>query len=142
MTPKFVSDILESDLLWHFSRLLLTFMYWYAGIGFVLDYSGAVGLMSSMGLEPAAMIAILTFTVQLVGSALIIADRMVWLGAGMLGVFTLLTIPLAHDFWNMTGPEAMQAKLESQEHLTVIGGLIAVSILSHVRRQWKAGLRP
>lgn len=139
MAPRFVSRILESDLLWHFSRVLITFMYWFAGIGFALDFGSAQGTMAAFGLSPVWLIAILTIAVQLAGSALIIFDRYVWFGAGMLGVFTLLTIPLVHDFWNMTGAAAMQAQLESEEHLTVIGGLIVVSILSHIRRQWKAG---
>lgn len=135
---RFVSDTLESGWLWLLSRLLVTFMFWFAGIGFLLDFAGAQQAMAMVGLTPLWLIAGLTIFVQLVGSALIIVDRLVWLGAGMLGVFTLLTIPLAHDFWNMTGVEAIQARLESEEHVTVIGGLIAVSILSHLRRQWAA----
>ncbi|EPP22590.1 hypothetical protein L910_4767 [Vibrio fluvialis PG41] len=54
----------------------------------------------------------------------------------MLSVFTFLTIILVHDFWNMSGIEALNAKLESEEHLTVIGGMIVVSILSVIRREW------
>jgi hypothetical protein len=42
-----------------------------------------------------------------------------------------------HHFWTMTGGEAISARLESEEHLTVIGGLVIVSILSAVRREWK-----
>lgn len=135
---RFVSATLESGGLWLLSRLLVTFMFWFAGIGFLLDFAGAQQAMAMAGLTPLWLIAGLTIFVQLVGSVLIIADRLVWLGAGMLGVFTLLTIPLVHDFWNMTGAEAMQARLEAEEHVTVIGGLIAVSILSHLRRQWVA----
>lgn len=137
MTPNWVAKILESDALWHVSRLLITFMYWYAGLGFLFDFTGAQATMGAFGFHPVWLVAALTLGTQLIGSALIIADRYVWFGAGMLGVFTLLTIPLTHDFWNMTGIEAIQAKLESEEHLTVVGGLIIVSILSQVRRQWR-----
>ncbi len=135
---KFVDTILESDWLWHLSRVVITFMYWYAGLGFLFDFAGAQAMMDSYGFSPVWLIAALTILVQVGGSILIILDRFVWFGAGALGVFTLMTIPLVHHFWTMTGAEAMQAKLESEEHLTVIGGLIIVSILSHVRRQWKA----
>lgn len=135
--PKFVADILESDWLWHLSRVVITFMYWFAGVGFLIDFTGAQATMGFFGFEPVWLIAALTIGVQLIGSALIILDRRVWLGAGMLATFTLLTIPLVHDFWNMEGPGAVQAMLESEEHLTVVGGLIVVSILSHVRNQWK-----
>jgi transmembrane protein len=112
-------------------------MYWYAGIGFVLDFQAAQQIMSAAGIQPAWLVAALTILVELGGSLLIILDRMVWLGAGALAAFTLLTIPLVHHFWNMTGAAAVQAKLESEEHVTVIGGLVIVSILSVVRREWK-----
>jgi transmembrane protein len=136
MTPKFIDRILKSDGLWHVSRLTITFMYWYAGIGFALDFQGAEQAMSSTGLQPLWLVAALTIVVEVGGSLLIILDRAVWLGAGALGVFTALTIPLVHHFWNMTGPAAVQAQLESEEHLTVIAGLTIVSILSVVRREW------
>jgi transmembrane protein len=138
MTPKFVADILKSAWLWHLSRLLITFMYWYAGIGFALNFGAAEGAMGLTGLEPLWLIAVLTIAVELIGSLLIVFDVTVWLGACMLGVFTLLTIPLVHPFWAMNGSEAAQAVLESEEHLTVIGGLLTVSILSWVRRKWSA----
>jgi transmembrane protein len=117
-----------------FARILLTFMFWYAGIGFLLDFHGAEAIMGTYGL-PAWMIAALTIFVELVGSALVIWGRFAWLGAGMLGVFTLLTIPLVHHFWTMTGLDAVHAMLESEEHLTVCGGLLVVSILCHARQR-------
>ena len=40
--------------------------------------------------------AVAVAAVQIVGSALIIWGRAAWLGAGMLGIFTALTIPIAH----------------------------------------------
>lgn len=137
MTPKLIDDILKSDWLWHASRIIITFMYWYAGIGFALDFQGAQQAMASAGIQPLWLVAALTILVEIGGSLLIIFDRLVWLGAGALGVFTVLTIPLVHHFWTMTGGQAISARLESEEHLTVIGGLIAVSILSAVRREWK-----
>lgn len=135
MTPRFVAGILRSAWLWHLARVLVTFMYWYAALGFIMDFSGAQAAMGLTGIQPPWLIAVLTIAVQLTGSVLIILDRATWLGAGMLAVFTLLTIPLVHHFWNMTGLEAMQAMLESEEHLTVVGGLIMVSILSVVRKE-------
>ena len=85
-----------------------------------------------------ALIAALTIAVQLIGSALVIQGRFAWFGAGMLAVFTLATIPLVHDWWNMDGLAAVQAKLESEEHLTVIGGLIGLTALSHLMRRRNA----
>jgi transmembrane protein len=136
MTPRFVAAILRSKWLWHLSRVLVSFMYWYAALGFLTDFSGAQATMAQQtGIQPAWLIAGLTIAVQLTGSALIILDRAVWLGAGMLATFSLLTILLVHHFWTMTGTAASAAMLESEEHLTVIGGLIAVSIHSFLRKE-------
>ena len=75
-------------------------------------------------------INILTATVQILGSALVILNRWTWLGAGALGVFTALTILLVHNFWAQSGPEAMVHFFFAAEHVTVLGGLILVAILS------------
>ena len=53
----------------------------------------------------------------------------------MLATFTLLTLPLDYDLWNMTGFAAPRARLESEEYLTLVGGLIVVSILSFLRKE-------
>ena len=135
---KFVADALESDWLWHLSRLIVTFMFWYAGFGFLFDFSGAQTTMALAGIQHLWLVAALTILVEIGASLLIVLDRWVWFGAGALAVFTLLTIPLVHHFWTMEGIAAMSAKLESEEHLTVVGGLVVLSIASHVRKQWKA----
>jgi transmembrane protein len=130
-----VSNVLDLHWLLILGRVAVTFMFWFAGFGFLLDFPGAVAMVHSFGLEPAAWLAGLMIFVLLVGSALVIDGRLVWLGAGMLAVFTLATIPLVHHFWTMTGQAAVQARLESEEHLTVIGGLLLASILAHLENR-------
>ena len=64
---------------------------------------------------------------QLFGSAFIIANRFTWLGAGMLAVFTALTIPIAHNFWTMEEPLRTLEFYVVMEHVTVIGALMVVA---------------
>lgn len=143
MERSFVNPILGSPITWLIARVLVTFMYWFAGLGFLFNFPGAVATMQASGFAGnPTLIAVLTVSVQLIGSALVIQGRFAWLGAGMLAVFTLATIPLVHDWWNMEGLAAIQAKLESKEHLTVIGGLIGISVLSHLVRAARAGRGP
>jgi transmembrane protein len=136
-----VDNILDRHWLLVGGRIAITFMYWFAGIGFFLNFPAAAEMIHGYGLEPAAWIAGLMIFVLLIGSALVIEGRLVWLGAGMLGVFTLSTIPTIHHFWTMTGTAAVENRLESEEHLTVIGGLILASILAHLenRRRPRTG---
>lgn len=133
---NFIRNLLMSDPLWLLSRLLVTFVFWYDAVGFIINFNDTKAMMSGFGFHPETLYAILTIAVEVIGCLFILFDRYVWLGAGMLSVFTLLTIILVHDFWNMSGVEALNAKLESEEHLTVIGGMILVSILSVVRTDW------
>ena len=138
MERSFVFPILEHPATWLTARVLGTFMYWFAGLGFLLDFNGAIATMQANGFPGnPALIAALTIAVQLIGSALVIQGRFAWFGAGMLAAFTLATIPLVHHWWDMDGLAAIQAKLESEEHLTVIGGLIGLTALSHMMSRRK-----
>ena len=80
MTPRFVADILRSAWLWHLARVLITFMYWYAALGFVMDFSSAQAAVAQTGFQPTWLIAVLMIAILLTGSTLIILDRAVWLG--------------------------------------------------------------
>jgi transmembrane protein len=109
------------------ARLVLTSMFWLSGIAKLADFNGGVAEMAHFGLEPPALFNIATAVVQLVGSALIIANRWTWLGAGMLAVFTALTIPIAHNFWTMEEPMRTIEFYVVMEHITVIGALMVVA---------------
>ncbi|WP_348646536.1 DoxX family membrane protein [Ensifer sp. ENS01] len=75
----------------------------------------------------------MTLILQIGASLLIILNRWVWLAAGALAVFTVLTIPIAHPFWLKEGEEAFRDMTVALEHVSVIGGLALVSILSRRR---------
>jgi uncharacterized membrane protein YphA (DoxX/SURF4 family) len=51
-------------------------------------------------LHPAGLWAALTILVEIIGPLLILAGRLVWLGAGMLGVFTVAAM-VANAFWTL-----------------------------------------
>lgn len=113
------------------ARLLLTAPFWLSGISKSLDFSGGVAEMARAGLEPAIGFNMATIAVQLAASLLIISGRYVWLGAAMLVIFTGLTIPLVHHFWAMTAePFRTIAFHTATEHIGLIGGLLAVAVLS------------
>ena len=75
----------------------LTYVFWWSGLAKLWDFAAAQDEMRHFGLNPAALFAAVTIGVQLGGSALVIFGKsLAWLGAGVLGVFTLATIPLVH----------------------------------------------
>lgn len=119
----------------------VTCMFWWSGVTKLWDLQGAQAEMAHFGLNPPLPFALATIAVQLAGSALVIfGGRFAWLGAGALALFTLATIPLAHDFWNMQGQAAFVEKLWAQEHLSIVGGLALAAILADLRAR-RAGDR-
>jgi len=125
----FIDRLLSSPAFGAFARVLVTFVFWSSGLAKLFDFAGAATEMEKYGVLPAAPMAAVVIMVQLGGSALVISGWNVWLGAGALGMFTALTIPIAHAFWGMTGEAAFFEMLFAIEHISVIGGLMLVAIL-------------
>ena len=116
------------------ARLALTGPYILGGLVKLTDWQGAVAEQAHFGLQPATLFAALTIAVELIGPALVLADRLAWLGAGMLGEFTILAALVANNFWTMHGPERFMATNAFFEHIGLAGGFMLVAILS-LRRQ-------
>ena len=124
---SFIHTMTASNWFGLLARILLTYMFWASGLAKLIDFSGGMAEMAQFGLQPAAVFNTLVIITQLIGSALIIANRWAWLGAGMLGIFTALTIPLVHTFWTMEEPFRTIEFYVVMEHITVIGGLMVVA---------------
>jgi len=133
MTPNWVAATLQSRSFLLLARIVLTTPFWGAGIQHLVQYQTIPGEMAHFGLNPALPYAIALIVTLFAGSALVIAGgKWGWLGAGWLGVFTALTIPICHAFWNMQGAEAMSEFRTVMEHIAIIGGLMVLAILDQV----------
>ena len=133
--PRAIASILDNDWFGYVARSLLTFMFWMSGLAKLFDFPGGVAEMSHFGLEPAVLFNVATIVLQLGGSALIILNRWTWLGAGALAVFTVLTIPIVHHFWQMEEPFRTLEFYVAMEHLTVVGALMVVAWASVLQRR-------
>ncbi|WP_372003185.1 DoxX family protein [Tistrella mobilis] len=131
----FIERALDSAWLWLIARICLAVVFVASGLAKLVDFEGGLAEMRAAGLEPAIPFNLLTAATLLGGSAAILADRLVWLGAGALAVFLAATILVVHTFWSKTGPEAQLALFFALEHVSVAGGLIAVAIASDQRRR-------
>lgn len=128
--PSVFAAILESRAFLLLARVLLTFVFWTAGLGKLIGFDANAAEMDAFGLSPGWLVNAAVLTLQLGGSAMIILNRGTWLAAGALAVFTVLTIPIAHPFWARTGAEAFRDLTVAMEHVSVIGGLALAAILS------------
>ncbi|NYD91169.1 DoxX family protein [Sphingomonas melonis] len=129
--PAFVVAILDHRLTGFLARLALVGAYLLGGVVKLADWPGAVAEQAHFGLAPPAVWAAVTIAVELIGPLLILSGRLVWLGAGMLGVFTLLAAITANAFWTMpAGAERFAATNAFFEHLGLIGGFVLAALVA------------
>lgn len=128
--PAFVAAMLDFAPVAFAARLLLVSAYIVGGVAKLSDWPGAVAEQSHFGLAPPALWAALTIAVEFIGPALILSGRLVWLGAGMLGVFTFFAALVANAFWGMpAGPERFMATNAFFEHMGLVGAFVLMAML-------------
>jgi uncharacterized membrane protein YphA (DoxX/SURF4 family) len=126
-TPHWVAAILSWRLLWLLARLALVSAYLIGGFNKLFDFAGAIAEQEHFGLHPGWLWASVVIVVELVGSALVLTGRWVWLGAGGLGVLTMVAMLTANNFWAMAGDDRFMALNSFFEHLGLIAGLVVVA---------------
>lgn len=131
--PRFVDAILDAPVTAFIARLALVGAYLLGGVVKAANFPAAVAEQAHFGLSPPAFWASLTIAVELIGPVLILAGRWVWLGAGMLGVFTFFAAMTANAFWTMAGQERFHATNAFFEHLGLIGGLVFAAMIAEHR---------
>lgn len=129
-TPRWVTAVLERRWTWTLARTGLTSAYVLGGLTKLLDFRGAIQEQAHFGLRPPAVWAVLAILVELVGSALVMSGRLVWLGAGALGVLTAVTGVVAEPFWAMRGHDQLMAANGFFERLGLIAGFVLVALLA------------
>lgn len=133
-TPVWVAAVLAAPATWLVARLALTLPYWWSGVDKALHPQAAqaeiAGLLGSA--SPLLPYFALLVT-QLGGSLLVIFNRWTWLGAGALGMFTLLVTILAHAFWKLDGAARFAEMNLFMEHIAIVAGFMFAAILAHDR---------
>jgi uncharacterized membrane protein YphA (DoxX/SURF4 family) len=133
--PRFVVAVLDHPAAWWLARLALVGAYLLGALVKLSDWPGAVAEQAHFGMTPPAMWAAVTVAVELVGPLLILSGRLVWFGAGMLGMFTLLAAITANAFWTMpAGAPRFAATNAFFEHLGLIGGFVLAAIIAERAR--------
>jgi transmembrane protein len=127
--PAVIARLLDNPLTLFVTRVLVTLPFLISGIAKSVDWQEALAEMQRSGLQPAWAFNLAVVITQLGGSALIIANRGLWLGAGALGVFTLLTNFIAHRFWELSGAERFAQLNTFCEHCTIAAAFILVAVV-------------
>ena len=107
--------------------LLLCSAYLQGGINKLTDFNAAIGEMMHFGMPLPGTLAALVIALELGASLLVLSGFYRWLGAGFLGVFTLLATFVANRFWEMSGMERFMAANGFFEHLGLTGAFLLVA---------------
>ena len=139
MAPSWVNAITENRLFQILARLILTTPFWAAFIEHGMGFGAWTGTMAHFNLNPPLVFAVFTLVTLLVGTVLVVGtDKWAWLGAALLGVFTALTIPIAHAFWTMKDPQAHTEFYTVLEHIAIVGGMMVMAIWAGERARNRA----
>jgi uncharacterized membrane protein YphA (DoxX/SURF4 family) len=130
VAPLFVQAILEWQWTWLIARFALVLYYLVSGFSKIVDTRNAVAEMAQAGMPVPEFMARLTIFVELTGSVLILLDRWVWLGAGMLGVFTAIGALTAHAFWRVSGRARIEALTIFLMHLGLISAFVLCALIA------------
>ena len=132
--PAMFQDLLLSDWFSVLARLVLTSFFWIAGLFGIFKFSVMVQAIAQQNLPTPRVVVALMIITELIGSALLVTDfhDLGWLGAGALGVFTLLSVPLGHAFWKLQPPKKMEEFQIALEHIGIVGGLMCAAVLTVV----------
>jgi uncharacterized membrane protein YphA (DoxX/SURF4 family) len=122
-------QLLASPWIGRVCLLLLCAAYLQGGINKLTDFNSAIAEMQHFGLAPAAPLAALVIALELGASVAILTGYYRWLGAGFLGVFTLMATFVANRFWEMGGQERFMAANSFFEHLGLTGAFLLVAWL-------------
>jgi uncharacterized membrane protein YphA (DoxX/SURF4 family) len=133
--PRWIEAILGWPATACAARTALASAYLIGGIMKVTDFQAAVAEQAHFGLQPAPLWAALTIVVELVGPALLITGRYMWLAAGALSVLTAIAMLVANDFWAQQGLARFMALNAFFEHVGLIGGFALAAILDHRQKE-------
>ena len=128
--PKWVDAVLEWRWTWLIARVGLTGPYIVGALMKLSDLHSAVLEQEHFGLRPGLPWAWLTIATEIAGPMLVISGRFVWLGAGMLGVFTLLANLLVNRFWEMAGEARFAATNGFFEHIALVAGFVLAALIA------------
>ncbi len=133
-----INKILDSRGLSLIARILVTFDFWWTGIGRITDWPRSVAYMADHGLHPAPAFSFAVMVTQILAPLMILWGPLSWMGVGWLVTFAVLTIPIANPFWE-GGPDAARQMHTAIIVFTLIGGLLLASIVRRYEARDRAG---
>ncbi len=107
-------------------RILMAFIFLFAGYGKLTGFEGTVGYIASKGIPLPQIAAIAAIIVELGGSVLLIAGWKARWAAAALFVFTALAALIFHNFWAAPADQMQNQMIHFMKNVSMMGGLLYV----------------
>ena len=109
-------------------RILIAFIFIFAGIGKMTGFEGTAGYIASKGVPLPQLAAIAAILVELGGGILLVIGwKARWAATTML-VFTAMTALLFHNFWAVPADQAQNQMIHFMKNISIMGGLLFVVV--------------
>jgi putative oxidoreductase len=115
------------DLLWIAGRTLLGGPFVVGGIRHCFHFPPLAQMMAARGVPAAKFVLAAGTALQILAGAAVIAGfQLLWAVAALI-VFTIVASVMFLNFWNMQGPERVNAVNALWGNVSIIGGLLVVA---------------
>jgi putative oxidoreductase len=110
-------------------RVLLAFMFVYAGFGKIGSFEGTAAAIASKNLPLPPVATTLAIAIEVVGGLMLVFGWKARWAALAMAVFTFFASLFFHNFWSMAEQAARVNQLLFLKNVSIIGGLLLVFAL-------------
>lgn len=109
-------------------RILMAFIFLFAGFGKITGFEGTVGYIASKGLPLPQVAALAAVAVEVGGGILLVIGWKTRWAAAALMLFAGLTAVIFHDFWAVSAGQAQNQMIHFMKNIAMMGGLLFVVV--------------
>ena len=109
-------------------RILIAFIFIFAGYGKITGFEGTVGYIASKSLPMPQLAAVGAIIVELGGGLLLVAGWKARWAAAAPFVFTGLAALIFHNFWAVPADQVQNTMIHFMKNISMMGGLLYVIV--------------
>lgn len=107
-------------------RILLALLFIWSGSGQLMGFDRVVGAIAGKGLPLPQVLAAASILIELGGGAALLLGWKARWAALFLALFIVIITPIFHNFWALSGSQAMMQKITFFKNLSILGGMLVV----------------
>ena len=110
------------------ARILLAAIFISAGFSKLMGFDGTVAYIASKDLPLPIILAGLTIALEILGGIAIVVGYKARLAGILLGLFSILTAFIFHNFWAVPAEQAYIQNIMFMKNLSMAGGLFLLTV--------------